>query len=180
VQIDASGSAVFTNWMPFRRQIEQLGLVQHNNVIVNLAGTELVDHSVMEKLHELSGDFQQAGLRLDVVGLESHRQTSTHPFATRRRVTIRMKRLTIVAEAALESRLVQACRAAGASGYTAQPCHGTGRRGMAADEPLVRLESIVPDDVASRLLDAVRAECDSGHRITVCSETVDVLRPDAF
>ena len=35
----------FTNWIPFRRQIEQLGLVQHNNVIVNLAGTTLVDHS---------------------------------------------------------------------------------------------------------------------------------------
>ena len=85
VQIDAGGSAVFTNWIPFRRQIEQLGLVQRNNVIVNLAGTELVDHSVMEKLHELAGDFEQAGLRLDVVGLESHRQTSAHPFATRRR-----------------------------------------------------------------------------------------------
>ena len=180
VQIDASGSAVFTNWIPFRRQIEQLGLVQRNDVIVNFAGTELVDHSVMEKLHELAGDFQQAGLRLDVVGLESHRQTSAHPFATRRRVTIRMKRLTIVAESALESRLVQACRTAGASGYTASPCHGTGRRDIAAEEPLVRLESIVPDDVASRILDAVRAECDAGHRITVCSETVDVLRPDAF
>jgi MFS superfamily sulfate permease-like transporter len=85
VQIDAGGSAVFTNWIPFRRQIEQLGLVQRNNVIVNLAGTEIVDHSVMEKLHELEGDFQRAGLRLDVVGLESHRQTSAHPFATRRR-----------------------------------------------------------------------------------------------
>jgi MFS superfamily sulfate permease-like transporter len=180
VQVDASGSAVFTNWIPFRRQIEQLGLVQHNNVIVNLAGTELVDHSVMEKLHELAGDFQQAGLRLDVVGLESHRQTSAHPFATRRRVTIRMKRLTIVAEAALESRLVQTCRDAGASGYTAEPCHGVGRRDIATDEPLVRLEAIVPDDVAGRILDAVRAECDAGHRITVCSETVDVLRPDAF
>jgi len=180
VQIDASGSAVFTNWIPFRRQIEQLGLVQHNDVIVNLAGTELVDHSVMEKLHELAVDFQQAGLRLDVVGLESHRQTSAHPFATRRRVTIRMKRITIVAEATLESRLVLAGRAAGASGYTAETCHGPGRGDTATDEPLVRLESIVPDDVAGRILDAVRVACDAGHRITVCSETVDVLRPDAF
>ena len=87
VQIDARGSAVFTNWIPFRRQIEQLGLVQRNNVVVNLAGTTLVDHSVMEKLDELAAEFTRAGLTLEVVGLDAHRQASTHPHASRRRVT---------------------------------------------------------------------------------------------
>jgi MFS superfamily sulfate permease-like transporter len=85
VQIDAGGSAVFTNWIPFRRQIEQLGLVQGNDVVVNLAGTKLVDHSVMEKLEELTHDFEQAGRKLEVVGLEGHRGLSPHPHATRRR-----------------------------------------------------------------------------------------------
>jgi hypothetical protein len=86
VQIDAVGSAVFSNWIPFRGQIEKLGLLERNNVIVNLEGTRLVDHSVLEKLHELEDDFLQAGLRLDVVGLEGHRPLSKHPFATRKRV----------------------------------------------------------------------------------------------
>jgi MFS superfamily sulfate permease-like transporter len=85
VQIDAAGSAVFSNWLPFRRQIVQLGLVQGNDVVVNLAGTRLVDHSVMEKLEELGHDFARAGRRLEVVGLEDHRGLSTHPHATRRR-----------------------------------------------------------------------------------------------
>jgi len=85
VQIDAVGSAVFSNWLPFRAQIEKLGLLERNNVIVNLEGARLVDHSVLEKLHELEGDFQQAGLRLEVVGLEGHRPLSRHPFATRKR-----------------------------------------------------------------------------------------------
>ncbi|MFM7135718.1 MAG: SulP family inorganic anion transporter [Planctomycetota bacterium] len=85
VQIDAAGSAVFSNWLPFRRQIVQLGLVQGNDVVVNLAGTRLVDHSVMEKLEELGHDFARAGRRLEVVGLEEHQCLSAHPHATRRR-----------------------------------------------------------------------------------------------
>jgi MFS superfamily sulfate permease-like transporter len=87
VQIDAGGSAVFSNWIPFRRQIEQLGLVQRNNVILNLAGTRLVDANVMEKLHALQGEFTRAGLRLDIVGLEGHRPLSAHPLSARRRST---------------------------------------------------------------------------------------------
>jgi MFS superfamily sulfate permease-like transporter len=85
VQIDARGSAVFTNWIPFRRQIVQLGLEQGTSVVVNLEGTRLVDHSVMEGLHELQQEFEQAGLVLDIVGLDEHRPLSRHPFATRKR-----------------------------------------------------------------------------------------------
>jgi len=85
VRIDAAGSAIFTNWLPFRRQIEQIGLVQRNDVIVNLAGTRLVDSNVMEKLDALAAEFSRAGLRLEVVGLEDHRAFSSHPHAARRR-----------------------------------------------------------------------------------------------
>jgi MFS superfamily sulfate permease-like transporter len=85
VRIDAAGSAIFSNWIPFRRQIEQIGLVQRNNVIVNLAGTRLVDSNVMEKLDELAAEFSRAGLTLDVVGLEDHRAFSGHPHSSRRR-----------------------------------------------------------------------------------------------
>jgi MFS superfamily sulfate permease-like transporter len=181
VQIDASGSAVFTNWIPFRRQIEQLGLVQNNNVIVNLAGTELVDHSVMSKLHELALDFEQAGLRLDVVGLESHRQLSAHPHATRRRVTVQMRGITVVASATMEESLVAMVRQHGASGYTAIPCHGGGRRAPSdGGRPLVRFETIVPAEVAGRILDALREPRFADDRMTVWMEPVDVLRLEQF
>jgi MFS superfamily sulfate permease-like transporter len=85
VQVDATGSAVFSNWIPFRRQLCQLGLEQQNNVIVNLEGAKLVDHSVMEGLHALQADFERAGLTLEVIGLGEHRAFSAHPFATRQR-----------------------------------------------------------------------------------------------
>jgi MFS superfamily sulfate permease-like transporter len=181
VQIDASGSAVFTNWIPFRRQIEQLGLVQHNNVIVNLAGTTLVDHSVMEKLHELSLDFQQAGLRLDIVGLDGHRQASAHPYATRRRVTVQMRRITVVGSVAMEADLIAMVRDQGASGFTAVSCHGGGRREDRGDgRQLVRFETIVPAEIAAKILDALREPRFTADRMTVWIEPVDVLRLEQF
>jgi len=181
VQIDASGSAVFSNWIPFRRQIEQLGLVQHHNVVVNLAGTEVVDSSVMEKLHELALDFQQSGLKLDIVGLESHRQASAHPLAARRRVTVQMRRITVVGPAAMEAVLVRTVRDLGASGYTAVPCHGGGRREEpGGGRPLVRFETIVTAEIAGRILDALREPRLADERMTVWIEPVDVLRLEQF
>ena len=83
--IRASESAVFSNWIPFKRQIEDVGLTHRRNIIVDLSGTKLVDHSVMEKLHELQEDFQQEGLKLEIIGLESHQQLSHHENSSRRR-----------------------------------------------------------------------------------------------
>jgi MFS superfamily sulfate permease-like transporter len=84
-RISASHSAVFSNWLPFRRQIVSAGLVQHKNIIVDLSETRLVDHTVMEKLHELERDFTEAGLKLEIVGLEEHRPLSKHPHSARKR-----------------------------------------------------------------------------------------------
>ena len=181
VQIDASGSAVFSNWIPFRRQIEQLGLVQHNNVIVNLAGTTLVDSSVMEKLHEMELDFRQAGLKLDVVGLDSHRGVSEHPHAARRRVTMQMRRITVVGAASLETALADTVRRLGASGYTAVPCHGGGRHGQAGGgRDLIRFETVVSAPVAGTILDALRGAPFADERMTAWMENVDVLRLEQF
>ena len=180
VQIDASGSAVFSNWLPFRRQIVQLGLGQGNNVIVNLAGTRIVDSSVMEKLHELESDFERVGLTLEVTGLDAHQQTSAHPMATRRRGTVRLRRVTAVVDASLESTLPTRFRDLGASGFTVIPCHGAGRRDTAGGEQFVRIEAIVPHDVAERILDMLHADVAPHHRLTACVETVEVLRREQF
>lgn len=83
--IRAKESAVFSNWIPFKRQIEDVGLVHHRNLIIDLSGTTLVDHSVMEKLHDMQAQFQQEGLVLKITGLETHQQLSPHQHSSRRR-----------------------------------------------------------------------------------------------
>jgi MFS superfamily sulfate permease-like transporter len=87
-RINASHSAVFSNWIMFRRQIVDAGLMHHKNIVVDLSNTRLVDHTVMEKLHELERDFQREGLKLEVVGLENHRPLSKHPHSARKRMKL--------------------------------------------------------------------------------------------
>ncbi len=85
VRLVAYESAVFSNWIPIRRQIERLGLLERKNVELDLSATHLVDHSVMDKLHEMESDFEQQGLSFRVVGLDSHQPFADHAHAARRR-----------------------------------------------------------------------------------------------
>jgi len=76
-------AAVFTNWLGLRGKI--LAAAEgHEEVVIDLSRTRLVDHSVMEKLHQLQDEFARAGKRLSAVGLEGHTPLSYHPLAARR------------------------------------------------------------------------------------------------
>jgi MFS superfamily sulfate permease-like transporter len=77
-------AAVFSNWLGLRAAILREG-EGRDEVVLDLSQTRLVDHSVMEKLHELEREFSEAGKRLSVVGLEEHTPLSAHPQAARKR-----------------------------------------------------------------------------------------------
>jgi MFS superfamily sulfate permease-like transporter len=85
VRIIAHRSAVFTNWIPLSRMLQKHGLQPGRNVALDLGNCSLVDHSVMEKLHETIADFDRSGLRLEVLGLETHLPLSGHHLAARRK-----------------------------------------------------------------------------------------------
>lgn len=86
ITIRAKESAVFSNWLAFRRQVVTASLSRGKGATIDMSGTRLVDHSVMEKLHELEDEFHRAGVELKVVGLSDHRPLSEHPFAARKRI----------------------------------------------------------------------------------------------
>jgi MFS superfamily sulfate permease-like transporter len=74
-------SAVFSTWLALRKRLQSL---KHEpRVVVDLSGTALVDHTVMDKLHETEKEFQEAGSKLVIGGLERHRRVSSHPAAAR-------------------------------------------------------------------------------------------------
>ena len=79
-------AVTFSNWLPVRSRIDELGLKQSKNIVVDLSKTELVDHTVMEKLKDLSRTFKDKGLELKVVGLDQHRALSTHAEGARQRL----------------------------------------------------------------------------------------------
>ena len=176
----ARESAVFSNWIPFKRQIEDIGLVQKQNLVIDLSETKLVDHSVMEKLDEIERDFEQEGLTFEIRGLEAMQPLSDHSHAARKVALARMRRLTIVVDDSLEHRLEAEFIRCGASGYTSLRCSGDGRRhiteGRREPSALVRVEVIAPIDVCGAMLDFLRCEILPEHHVTVCVETVDVVR----
>ncbi|HZZ81284.1 MAG TPA: SulP family inorganic anion transporter [Gemmataceae bacterium] len=73
--------AIFSNWIFLRRAI--LAAAPSHDVIVDLSETRLVDHTTMEKLHEIEKDFHEQGRKFIVIGMDEHVPVSSHPYAAR-------------------------------------------------------------------------------------------------
>lgn len=177
-------SAVFSNWIPFRRQLEDLGLVQRQNLVLDFSNTKLVDHTTMEKLHDLQREFERENLKLDIIGLDVHRQLSGHPLSARKRALATVKRITVITDPAAVDAIVRKTVELGISGYTLTPCQGAGRQQMGTEYvpcvPRTRLEVVVLPALAEPFLDFLRREVMPCYPLTACVETVKVLRADDF
>jgi MFS superfamily sulfate permease-like transporter len=184
--VRAHESAVFSNWIPFRRQLEDLARVQRQNIILDLSDTKLIDHSTMDKLHELVSDFEQEGLNMEIIGLEAHIPLADHKHSARKRGTglAHMKRVVVMASGSLEESIERAMVDCGATGFTSVPCKGAGRRhlqnGDIHSEPQVRIEVIMPTTTCEKVLELLRNEFVADHPITVTVEPVEVLRAEQF
>jgi len=173
---------VFSNWIPFRKKVLDLGLAQDKKVVVDVSRCDLIDHTAIAKFQDLEQDFEMRGKKLEIIGLEAHRSISDHPLAARKRGLALLKRVTIVAAAELEKQLADASLELGVSGFTVTPCHGAGRSTEAASDSdnQVRMEFVMQPDKVDDLLDYLRSAVLQEHRILTCVETVAVVRPDHF
>ncbi|MCX7388545.1 MAG: SulP family inorganic anion transporter [Planctomycetales bacterium] len=182
--ITAKESAIFSNWIPFKRQIEDIGLVQRRNIVLDLSGATIVDASVMEKLEEVAYDFEQEGLKLELRGLDELRATSSSVHSMRKRGLTPVKRLTFICDAVLAGQLTKEMIRMGATGYTEMPCFGAGRRLVRTEDATpveqMRVEVILPQNVCELIIDYLRISVIPEHHITVCVETVEVARITSF
>ncbi len=178
--VRAHHSAIFSNWIAFRRQLVRLGLVEGRHVRLDLAKTRVVDHSVMDKLHQLQGDFHDAGLRLELSGLERHKQLSSHKLAARVKTSARMQRVTVVGRMELESLLHAKLAELGVEGYTVVPYHsllnGDASHSGEGAWGHCRIEAIVNDEVADDLLDFLRDQHPFHHDLRIYVEKVEPCR----
>lgn len=182
--VEAREAAVFSNWILFKRQLENLGIVQRNNLVLDLSQTHLVDHSVMENLHQLQADFVKENLRLEIIGLDTHQQLSGHPMATRKRGLTTVKRITLITDPSLINSIAVKLADLGASGYTFIECRGAGRLQM-EDNPTahvarVRIDVVMMAPLAESFLDYLRRDVMPKFPMTALIDTVDVLRADDF
>lgn len=76
-------AAVFSNWLSLKGAI-LTHAAERDEVVLDLSATKLVDHSTMEKLHQLEQELESAHKVLRVVGLDNHTSLSAHPLAARK------------------------------------------------------------------------------------------------
>lgn len=80
--ITLHGSAVFSNYLGIKAKIDAQ-TVKH--VVVDVSDCKLVDHTVMEHIHEMEKGFHGEGRTLTIRGLDAHEGLSDHPMAARKK-----------------------------------------------------------------------------------------------
>ncbi len=97
--------------------------------------------------------------------------------------TVGLKLVTIVAEPVLEERLIAALHRLGARGHTVTEVHGAGSRGIRASDPPgqgVRIEVVVSEAVADRILDHVAQEYFPHYAVIAFVTDVAVVRGEKY
>lgn len=147
-------SIIFSNWIPFKKQIEQAGLARNKNVIIDLSVTKMVDHSVMENILQMQDEFRQNNLKLELIGLDSHKALSDHHLSTHRRGIEKIKRIIVFTDASLQSLIEYELNYHGVRDFTAIVCSGT--KGTPTSR--IRLEVLARPDKAEHILDELRRQ----------------------
>jgi hypothetical protein len=91
--------------------------------------------------------------------------------------------VTIVAEAVVEHRLVRDVTACGARGWTVCDARGQGSRGVRADEfegANIRLETLVPAEVADRLMTVLARDYFPRYAVVAWTTPAHVVRPAKY
>lgn len=97
--------------------------------------------------------------------------------------TVKVKLLTVIAEAVLRDRLVEELKAVGATGYTVAEVHGSGFGTVRASEwsgPSVQLETVVPQEVAEALLEVLARRYFPSWSVVAYLQDVEVVRPERY
>lgn len=79
--VSISGAAVFSNFIALKSMLAELP--EKCAISFDLSETDLIDHTVMEFIHDFSEEYIHNGGLCAIVGLHNHEPHSDHPLATR-------------------------------------------------------------------------------------------------
>jgi nitrogen regulatory protein P-II 2 len=111
------------------------------------------------------------------MALESDASDPSPPAATP------MTLVTIIAERILRDRVLEGIRKAGSRGFTITDVKGEGTSRIHAHEwegPSVKVETLVPAEVAERIVDMVARRYFEHHAVIVYTSNVQVVRARRF
>ncbi|MFM6951820.1 MAG: SulP family inorganic anion transporter [Bacteroidota bacterium] len=83
--LTVTGAAVFSNWLGIKKHIDKVNT--STQYTLDLSQCNVVDHTVMDNIIHLQNDFENAGGKLNVIGLDTLSPTSksNHELSTRLR-----------------------------------------------------------------------------------------------
>ncbi len=81
VTLKVYNSAIFTNYLSFRKYLDRIP--HGKQIIVDLNNVKLIDHTFMENLHLFELEYHRKGGSVEIQGLEHQRPKSNHPLAVR-------------------------------------------------------------------------------------------------
>ena len=96
---------------------------------------------------------------------------------------VRLRLVTIIAEAVLERRLLPALAELGARGYTVAEVDGEGSRGVRAGDwegPNLRIETVVSDPVAEAILAHLADHYFENYAVIAFVSDVEVVRGNKY
>lgn len=82
LHLSVKGHSSFLNYLTLKKKLDSIPPGKH--LILDFSLTTFVDNSVMEHIHHYRSDFEKKNSILEVIGLDIHDPTSSHPFAARR------------------------------------------------------------------------------------------------
>jgi MFS superfamily sulfate permease-like transporter len=82
IKFNIIGAAIFSNFMPLKTELTNLE--NGKSVVFEMNNAYLVDHSVMEFLHDFQHNYEGHGGKVLFHGMEHHDTFSEHPLSVRR------------------------------------------------------------------------------------------------
>lgn len=76
------GSAIFSNLIGFKKAFAKIN--HDKKIMVDFSEAHLLDHSFMEYLHHLEGEYEHAGGSIVSIGFDRFKPFSNHPLAARK------------------------------------------------------------------------------------------------
>ena len=77
--IQVSGAAIFSNLLGLKSELAELP--KRKTIYFDLTEADLIDHTVMEFMHDFAEDYRRNGGKCEIVGLDDHHVVSDHTHA---------------------------------------------------------------------------------------------------
>ncbi|NJM05924.1 transcriptional regulator [Candidatus Gracilibacteria bacterium] len=96
---------------------------------------------------------------------------------------VQLKLVTIIAEALLEERMLEAIQRAGARGHSLSRVSGQGTRGIHASDwegDNIKIETIVSPEVANQIIEHIAQTYFAHYAVIVYTQVVEVVRSEKY